>query len=42
MDNGNTPIKPCKRAIGVEHYAWSIGELDRFAMAADYFVAVFG
>jgi hypothetical protein len=42
MDNSRSPIKPCERAIGVEYYAWSIGKLDRLAMAADYFVAVLG
>jgi hypothetical protein len=42
MDNGVTPIKPCERAIGVEHYAWSIGKLDRFSLATDYIVAVLG
>jgi hypothetical protein len=41
MDNSNTPIKSCEWAIGVEHYAWSIGKLDRLAMAADYFVVVY-
>jgi hypothetical protein len=42
MDNSRTSRQSCERAIGVEYYAWSIGKLDRLAMAADYFVAVFG
>jgi len=42
MDNSGQTNKPIKRAIGVEHYAWSIGKLDRFSLATDYFVAVLG
>jgi hypothetical protein len=41
MDDSRQAIKPVSGTVRVEHYAWSIGKLDRLAMAADYFVALF-
>jgi hypothetical protein len=42
MDNGGATIKPISGAIRMEYYAWSIGKLDWYAMATNYFFALFG
>jgi hypothetical protein len=42
MDNSRSPIKPISGAIGVEHYAQSIGSVEWYVVDTNYFVAVFG